>query len=268
MRITRWTIPALLAIATVFASRISQAQTASTTASAPAAPTTGCTGLPYSAKETQTEIQTNADGATTEHSHIQLVWRDADGRTRQEMISKTRTGEESKERYVNVYEPVKRVRWTWYYGGSSKKVAFVHPFQEHEGPASCPTPPAPEVKHNPGDFLQELLPPTTINGIPVAHNRNSKVVPASKDGSDREYTIAHEWWISPDLGIIMRRTIDDPRMAKIVTELSDVSRAVPEPALFQVPEGYDIREVPRPVPTPLDQILGDTKPVIPAPPSR
>ncbi len=66
----------------------------------------------------------------------------------------------------------------------------------------------------------------------------------------------------------MRRTIDDPRMAKIVTELSDVSRAVPEPALFQVPEGYDIREVPRPVPTPLDQILGDTKPVIPAPPSR
>ena len=266
MRITRWTIPALLAIAAISAWPKSQEQSASATA-APAA-ITGCTGLAYSAKETQTEIQTNADGTPTEHSRTQLVWRDADGRTRQEMISKTRTGEESKERYVTVYEPVKRVRWTWYYGGSSKKIAFVHPFQEHEGPASCPAPPAPQIKRNPGDFLQELLPPTTINGIPVAHNRNIKVVPATKDGSVHEYTIAHEWWISPDLGLIMRRTIDDPRMAKIVTELSDVSRAVPDPALFQVPEGYEIQEVPQPPPTLLDQVLRDTKPVIPPPPSR
>ena len=267
MRVAHWTIPALLALAASPAWRICLAQSASATASAPAA-ITGCTGLPYSAKETQTEIKTEADGTTTEHSHIQLVWRDAGGRTRHEMIWKTRTGEESKERYVSVYEPVKRVRWNWYYGGSSKKVAFVQPFQEHEGPASCPVPPGFQVKHNPGDFTMEILPPTTINGIPVAHNRNSKVVPAGKDGNDHEFTIAREWWISSELGVIMRHTIEDPRTGKIVTELSDVSRAVPEPALFQVPEGYDIREVPRPVPTPLDQILGDTKPVIPAPPCR
>jgi hypothetical protein len=267
MRITHCTILALLAIAAVSARQPSQAQSASATTAAPAA-TTGCTGLPYSATETRTDIQTNADGTITEHSHTQLVWRDADGRTRQEMISKTRSGEESKERYVTVYEPVKRLRWTWYYGGSSKKVAFVHPFQEHEGPASCPVPPAPQVKRNPGDFLQELLPPTMINGIPVAHNRNSKVVPAGKDGNDHKFTIAHEWWISPDLGVIMRHTIDDPPMPRIVTELSDVICAVPDQALFQVPEGYEIREVPQPPPTLLDQVLRDTKPVIPPPPSK
>jgi hypothetical protein len=265
MRVTRWTIPTLLAIATVSTRGTSQAQTASATA---APPTSGCTGLPYSAKETRTDTQTKADGTTTEHSQTQLIWRDADGRTRHEMIQKTRTGEESQERYVSVYEPVKRVRWTWYYGGSSKKVAFVHPFQEHEGPASCPAPPAPQLKRNPGDFTIEILPPTTINGIPVAHNRKTKTVPADTNANHHEYTIADEYWISPDLGIIMRHTIDHPSIGKIVTELSDVSRAAPDPALFQVPEGYEIHEVPPPTPTVLDHILRDTKPVIPPPPSR
>jgi hypothetical protein len=268
MRVAHWIAPALLAIAAVSAWQTSRAQPVSAIAFAPLLSVAGCTGWPYSGKETQTDIRTHADGTSTEHSRTQLVWRDADGRTRQEMIRETRTGEESKERYVSVYEPVKRVRWTWYYGGPSKKVAFGHPFQEHEGPASCAAPPAPQVKRNPDDFTLEILPPTTINGIPVAHNRNTKVMPADTHGNDHEFTVSHEWWISPELGVIMRHTIDDPRMGKIVTELSDVNRAIPDPGLFQVPEGYEIRDVPPPTPTVLDQILLDTKPVIPPPPSR
>jgi hypothetical protein len=126
-----------------------------------------------------------------------------------------------------VYEPVKRVWWTWSYGGSSAKVARVRHFRDQDGPASCPAPPIPQAKRNPGDFDVEYLPPTTINGIAVVGNRNTKVVPAGTMGIDHESTIAHEWWISPELGIIMRHTIDDPRSPKIITELSDVKRDVP-----------------------------------------
>jgi hypothetical protein len=147
-------------------------------------------------------------------------------------------------------------------------VARVRHFRDQDGPASCPAPPIPQPKRNPGDFDMEYLPPTMINGIPVVGNRNTKVVPAGSIGNSQEFTIAHEWWISPELGVIMRHTIDDPRGPKIITELSYVKRDVPDPALFRVPEGYEVLEEPPPTPTVLDQIMREQKPVLPEPPAK
>ena len=154
MRLPSWTTSSVFAIALFSVLQVSNAQSASAVGSASVSPIGGCTGLPNSAKETQTEIKTNADGTTTEHSSVQLVWRDADGRTRRQTMWKTRNGEEAPEHSVIVYEPLKRVWWRW---------------------------------------------------------------------------------ISPDLGIVMRHIIDDPRTPKVIVELSDVKRDVPDPALFQVP---------------------------------
>jgi hypothetical protein len=268
MRISFWIIPTLLTIATVPNLQTSGAQATGAVGSAPTASTLGCTGLPYSGKETQTDIKTNEDGTTTEQSSVQLVWRDVDGRTRRETKWKTRSGEEAKEHHVIVYEPLKRVWWTWFYGGSSAKVARVRHFRPQDGPDACPAPPVHQAKRNPEDFDVEYLPAATINGIPVVVHRNTKVVPAGTAGINHEFIIAHEWWISPELGVIMRRTIDDPRSPKIIVELSDVKRDVPDPALFRVPEGYEVVEQPPPTPTVLDEIMRNQKSVIPAPPSR
>jgi hypothetical protein len=129
-------------------------------------------------------------------------------------------------------------------------------------------PPTPQAKRNPGDFTVEFLPPTTINGISVVHNRNTKVVAAGAVGNDRELTLTREFWTSRELGVVMRHMIDDPRHGKIVVELSDVSRADPDPALFKVPEGYEMREVLPPTPTVMGQIMRDIKPAVPLPPSK
>jgi len=274
MRVASWTTLFVLTIASVIGLQICRARDVSALGmSAPgsALPSAigGCTGLPYSATETQTQINTNTDGTATEHKDVHLVWRDADGRTRDELVFKPRSSDDSLQHSVIVYEPVKRVWWSWSYGTNvSKKVVWVRHFREQDGPASCPRPPTPQIKHNPGDFTQELLPPTTINGIPVAHNRNFKVLPAGTYGIDHEFTIANEWWISPELGVIMRHTIDDPRSPKIIVELSDVKRVVPDPALFQAPEGYEMRESPPPVPSVLDKIMQDAKPSLPSPPAK
>ena len=167
-----------------------------------------------------------------------------------------------------VYEPIKRVWWTWFYGGTSAKVARTRHFRPQDGPDSCPAPPTPQPKHNPDDFDVEYLPPTTVNGIPVVVNRNTKVLPAGTFGIDHESVIAHEWWISTELGVIMRHTIEDPRSPKIIVELSDVKREVPDPALFQLPEGYEALEEPPPTPSPLDQLIRDQKPVLPPAPDK
>ncbi|MGA9354786.1 MAG: hypothetical protein WBV46_13930 [Terriglobales bacterium] len=223
--------------------------------------------MPYSAKETRTDIKNKTDGTTMDYAQEQLVWRDADGRTRNEMIWTKPPGEEWKRHFVTVYDPVQRVHWTWHTGGSSAKGTHMKPFLEREQSPRCPAPPSLQATIKPDDFTVEFLPPTTINGIPVVVNRNTKVVPAGKTGNDHEFTITQEWWISTDLGIVMRRMREDPS-GKIIVELSDVNRSAPAPALFRVPEGYEVREDPPPKPTVLDQILRDVTPVMPATPPK
>jgi hypothetical protein len=61
----------------------------------------------------------------------------------------------------------------------------------------------------------------------------------------------------------MRSTFDDPRHGKFSSELSDVKRDVPDPSLFRVPEGYEMREDPKPTPSLIDKIVQDVKPVVP-----
>ncbi len=61
----------------------------------------------------------------------------------------------------------------------------------------------------------------------------------------------------------MRHTLESPRDGKFITELSDVRRTVPDPALFKPPEGYELREDMAPVPSVVDKILREQKPAMP-----
>jgi hypothetical protein len=230
----------------------------------------GCTGLPYSAKQTETRIKARADGTTTEQKQVQLIWRDAEDRTRTELVGETASGGEY--HFITVDDPVARAHWTWSANPSAKKVVNVRPFTDKEGPATC-WPPASQqegVKHFPGSGTTvEKLPPTTINGVPVLGDRITRVFSSGADGNKHEFTSTDEFWISPDLGVLVRHVLDNPRMGgKIITELSDVQRATPDPALFKAPKGYDMLTVPPPVPTPIDEVMKSIKPVLPQPLSK
>jgi hypothetical protein len=268
MSIAFWTTLFIVAIASVLALPVCGAQVVTAVGSAPMTSVAGCTGRPYSGKETTTRIQTRADGTTVEHEDVRLLWRDADGRTRSELVAKTASGAEY--RSVMIYEPIKRVYWSWVVGsGSAGKVAHVRPFAATEAPASCwkPVEQVETVRHVPGsDTTVEKLPPTTISGLRVLGNRDTKAIPAGAHGNDRDFTLMHEFWISPDLGVIVRRVIEDPRVGKITTELSNIQRSDPAPALFKVPEGYEVRDDPPPPPSLLDEIMRDAKPALPEPP--
>lgn len=230
----------------------------------------GCTGLPYSAKRIETRIRTRADGTTTEQKQVQLIWRDAEDRTRTELVGETPSGGEY--HFITVDDPVARTHWTWSANPSAKKVVNVRPFTDREGPASCWVPASQhkEGKHFPGLAVTvEKLPPTTINGVQVLGDRITREFSSGGDGNKREFTQTSEFWISPDLGVLVRHVVDDPRRGgKIITELFDVQRATPDPVLFKVPKGYEMRTVPPPASTPIDEIMKSIKPVLPEPPSE
>ncbi len=113
-----------------------------------------------------------------------------------------------------------------------------------------------------------MLPPDTINGITVLGDRKTTLTPAGAHDNKSEIKTTSEFWISPDLGVIVRHVSDFPNIGKFSTELSDVKRSVPDPGLFKVPEGYEMRVDPPPPPSVLDQIMRDAKPVLPQAPSK
>lgn len=274
MRIAFWTVSSILAIVSVPGVHFCSAQAVSAVGSAPATSTGGCTGLPFSAKETTISPTHTSDGTPTEHKEVHLIWRDAEGRTREETVVKTRSGTDY--HHVAVYEPVKRAYWTWLTGDESvSKVVHVRPFQKSEAPAPCwAAPVLPKentARHDPVSGTTttiESLPPDTINGIPVLGDRKTTLIPAGAHGNQSEIKATTEFWISPDLGVIVRRVSDDPSIGRFITELSDIKRSVPDPALFKVPDGYEMRVDPPPAPSLLDEIMRDAKPVLPQPPSK
>jgi hypothetical protein len=273
VRIAFWMISSILAIASVPGLQISTAQAVGLASPSSAASPGGCRGLPFSAKETITSPTHTADGTPVEHKEVRLVWRDAEGRTRHETVGKTRSGAEY--HYVMVYDPVQRATWTWFSGNEAAKVVHVRPLRDSEAPESCPVPPAPQspkadaAAHDPGsNSTIEMLPPSTINGVQVLGDRKTILIPAGTHGNANEIKVTQEFWISPDFAVMVRRTIDDPRTGKLVAELSDVKRSVPDPALFKVPSGYQMRVDPPPAPSVLDEIMRDIHPVIPPPPPK
>jgi hypothetical protein len=60
--------------------------------------------------------------------------------------------------------------------------------------------------------------------------------------------VTSETWTSPDLKITVRQITDDPRSGKVTTELTNITRTDPDPALFQAPEGYTVRDMSLPAP--------------------
>jgi hypothetical protein len=82
----------------------------------------------------------------------------------------------------------------------------------------------------------------TIDGVNVEGRRTTRIIPAGEQGNDQPMTIVEERWYAPELKITVLQIRDDPRTGTTTMELSDIVPGEPDAALFQVPDGYEIRE--------------------------
>ena len=239
MRVAIWPIAALLVL-----SPVSFAQSASGPIPLQTSSGTGFTGAPYSGRETTVTEKTLSDHTTTTQTFVQLLWRDASGRTRREMIRHTETGEEY--RSVIITDPVAGVYLKWQAGDmSALKVASIWPLASAQKvTATAGSEPASLM--NPGSgvsrpgYLREVLTPQTINGEYAQGTRTTRTIRLDEEDSNRVIEVSNELWISPELRIIMRHVTIDPRTGKSTTEMSDVVRGDPDPGLFQAPDGYQV----------------------------
>lgn len=194
---------------------------------------------PYTAKQESTRVQTLADGTTITNVTESQVWRDANGRTRTETTS-TQPGGGTVTQFITVYDPATRTRFSWSTGTSvTSKIVTVYRYPQ---PVAQPVTTTPVAARRYYPNKNESLPPQTIAGIYVEGYRNSRTIPAGYEGNNRDMTTVNEYWTSPELGIQMRYIIDDPRNGKTTTEVTDLQQTVPDPALFELPQGYTVHE--------------------------
>ena len=193
---------------------------------------------PYTAKQHSRQVQTLADGTTITTVTNSLMARDADGRTRTETIRTLPDG--TLNHYINIYDPVTRVRTTWSVGNptAAKIVTVTHLPQT----ASQPAPATSQTPQRYFPFTSRSLPPQTIDGLYATGTRTTRTIPAEYEGNSRDMTTTTVYWYSPALGIQLRSVIDDPRYGKTTTETTDIQQTAPDSALFKAPDGYQVRD--------------------------
>jgi hypothetical protein len=77
-----------------------------------------------------------------------------------------------------------------------------------------------------------------IEGVRAHGIRESQTIPAESSGTGKEVTVTDEYWYSEDLRINLMIKHSDPRRGTVTMTVAQVSRTEPDPALFEIPEGY------------------------------
>jgi hypothetical protein len=76
-----------------------------------------------------------------------------------------------------------------------------------------------------------------IEGLAVHGVRQTQTIPASGD-KGKEVVVTDEYWYSEDLRMNLIVKHSDPRGGTVIMTVAQIARTEPEPALFQIPEGY------------------------------
>jgi hypothetical protein len=235
------------------------------------------TGAPYSAEETNTTTQTLFDGNRIVNTSTTKVYRDAQGRTRVERnlgnIGAVPAGQPSVS--VTINDPVAGVRYSVdsasktafksESGGTANQAEMMVRLKKlaDEKQATARTEARTEVRTTEsGTFTfttaangttafkfapkREDLGASNMAGVPVTGSKTTTVIPAGAMGNDRDITMTEERWYSPDLKMNIMTKHSDPRMGETVFQVNNLTRANPDPSLFQVPSDYTTKEGPRP----------------------
>jgi hypothetical protein len=225
-------------------------------------------GLPFSATETTVREQTLSDGTVIKSTVEVLLWRDSEGRMRAE--STLNSGTTPQGRIVTVWNPAEGKAITWITGNSA--VTFTSathlpesqlnsllssqsstPSASQSGSrtslpqgAAIPAALSTSSSLESANLRTEALSPETMAGLEVAGTRTMQVIPAGSVNNDRDFTVVSETWTSAELKTTVRQMSSDPRTGTVTTELSNVERSEPDPALFTPPAGVKVAEIPEP----------------------
>lgn len=77
-----------------------------------------------------------------------------------------------------------------------------------------------------------------IEGLKVTGSRLEFVIDAGEVGNEQPITVRTDQWFSPELGVVVSSTHNDPMIGETTYRLEQIDRKEPDAALFAVPADY------------------------------
>lgn len=109
--------------------------------------------------------------------------------------------------------------------------------------AASPRKPIPNGTVMQDHLTVEDLGTRRIAGVETVGRRETNIIDVGVMGNDQPLTATNETWHSQDLGINLVSTRTGPMIGKQNFTITDLTAAEPDPALFKVPAGYEIRDL-------------------------
>jgi hypothetical protein len=186
-------------------------------------------GAPFTAKQISELKGTLRDGTNVDRIDTYTRSRDSEGRTRTESDTS-----------VLIRDPVARVIYEL---NKTTHVATVPPVssatQDQIREAAQAALEAAQARK----ITRESLGTKMMEGLMVEGTRTIEIGTFAGLETDPVIKIVEEHWYSPELKMDIMTSRDDPRQTTMsIYRLTDIQRSEPDPALFQLPPDYTVRD--------------------------
>lgn len=192
---------------------------------------TPITGAPFSAVRVLEEQQVLANGNQINRKEEVKVYRDGQGRMRNEETRTNPAGQAVTN--IVIFDPVAGFMYRL---NPAAKTAV-----QGSIPTRTPGSQPPQRPPRPGADVQTTdLGTQTINGLPATGTRVTETIAAGAIGNQQPIQVVRETWTSTVLKVPVLIKTSDPRFGTRTMQLTNVVQAEPDPALFQVPSDYTV----------------------------
>lgn len=201
------------------------------------------------------------DGQIVKDQNTEKVWRDGDGRTREDTTWTRYNGVVAT--VCKIEDPVGKVRYIWRIEPGRKTVVTETHFTMDKyavteiwpNPPSYPTGASSGVtiivlrpQHTSINAAQgeEKLGPAYMNGVEAEGTRTVEPIPRHQGNNQSEHTVYRidEIWFAPALDIYVKTYLDDGFGFTEDHELKDIDSSEPDPSIFFPPSDLPIRQAP------------------------
>lgn len=195
-------------------------------------------GKPFSAKTTTEWTRTLADGSTITTRLEANLARDSRGRIYRERRTfvPANSDRQAPLNEIHIYDPLTRTQILCSVRAMDCVLSDYYPRTFFETPVTGLN------SAGTRSLTRESIGSDTIEGLYVAGIRETTIINAGVLGNEQPLVSTREFWFSEELQTNLAVTRNDPREGRQVIRLSNVSRAEPDPHLFEIPIGYTVRD--------------------------
>lgn len=192
---------------------------------------------PFSAETVREESKRLFDGSLVKNEGRGLIYRDGEGRIRQEVPFEKIGGFPvlgTDNQPIRLVQIIDFAAEEVYSLNTQSKRYFKIPLLK-----KLPF----ESKDSEQNGKEESLGTRTIEGIQAEGTKTTIEIPAGQIGNDKPIYVITEKWFSPELQTVILSKHIDPFAGEVVFRLVNIKLGEPAPELFKVPKDYKLHDV-------------------------